>query len=195
MGKFLCPRGTSEAFCQGHQFGTLRLAAPKQGPNILLGQTVTLPIFGGWVSVGDPVGSSCQNVFFRPAKAGRCYALWVVAHLLLRAHSEAPESTRGAGNQLFLTVVPALASDARAFEPYLARSLGTMDAGGCRHGVYLGRQGGFCPALGLQGHSHNEQIAGRQERRRSQAPRPGWIQRRGVEGCRQAGESYLELGA
>lgn len=126
MGKFLCPRGTSEAFCQGHQFGTLRLAAPKQGPNILLGQTVTLPIFGGWVSVGDPVGSSCQNVFFKPTEAGRCYALWVVAHLLLRAHSEAPESTRGAGNQLFLTVVPALASDARAFEPYLARSLGTM---------------------------------------------------------------------
>lgn len=94
MGKFLCPGGTSEAFYQGHQFGTLGLAAPKQGPNTLLGQMVTLLIFGGWLSMGDPVGSSCQNVFFRAAKAGKCYAFWVVAHLLLRAHSAAPQSPR-----------------------------------------------------------------------------------------------------
>ncbi|XP_007606066.1 protein atonal homolog 8-like, partial [Cricetulus griseus] len=59
------------------------------------------------------------------------------------------------------------------------------DAGRWRRGVYLGRQEGFCPALVLQGHSHAEQIAGRQEHRRPQAPRPGWMQRLGVTGCEQ----------
>lgn len=83
-------RGTPEAFCQGYQFGTHPPVAPQQGPNT---QMVTLSILAGWVSVGDPVGSGCQNIF-RPAEARRCDTRWVVADLLLRAHSVEPRSPR-----------------------------------------------------------------------------------------------------
>lgn len=54
---------------------------------------VTLSILAGWVSVGDPVGSGCQNIF-RPAEARRCDARWVVADRLLCDPSVEPRSPR-----------------------------------------------------------------------------------------------------
>lgn len=69
--------------------------------------------------------------------------------LILRGASE---PTHGVDNQLFLTVFPACTLDARAFSP---SRLSIRHRGG-----YLVKQGGFCPALGLQVHSHEGQILG-----------------------------------
>lgn len=76
---------------QGHARGLLPGISVRNPPAgqwlTLLGEMITLSFLGGWVFKGDPVGSGCQNVFFRPEEARRCDALWVVADLLLRSHS------------------------------------------------------------------------------------------------------------
>lgn len=77
---------------------------------------VTFSILGEWVSVGDPVGSSCQNVFYLDQEM-RC-PLGFGRPVASRSFCGAEEPTRGADNPLFLTAVPARALDARAFGPY-----------------------------------------------------------------------------
>lgn len=117
MRKLPCLTGTPEAFCQGHQFGTLWPVAPKH----FLDKWSHFPFLVNgclWVTLWGAAVKTSSLGQLRPGDAMPA-GLWPTccfALILL-----ATEPTRGADNQLFLTAVPARALDPRAFKPQPAQ--------------------------------------------------------------------------